>query len=429
MRHVAAVIERQFILPELLHGDWEALTPAFDFLADADAIDHVLRAGLERRSARQFIKGYAIATYGREAVDASGSAQRPPYVPGLGSLGVSHKAILQHREIGIGYGYLDPFFLEPRQAHDDEEDVDEEARQLLAEMSPRADVAEGVGPVDSPEWLFGPDQSTWHLPLSVEPRKRLHAALPENWPRGWRLAPRAYIHLYPYGLLSCIVSCGLSAVEDRPISEVVAALQALTGRRQRRSGQCALWFRGCDPQPVAEFLAEMATQVSQGVIGAPAGAPIAHAPSVALSLSSESPVRELELVGLLTLDERYESLAPERFAQTSVFGKFAEDSATGNAQNLVIQTSPSGFPPRGRRWFTWTLLLIMELARAQKTILPILMRSIETELATAIPSRSRIERCAAIIEHLTRYHSGLAAHHRRWLYECRRLLKYGQTRQ
>jgi hypothetical protein len=113
-------------------------------------------------------------------------------------------------------------------------------------------------------------------------------------------------------------------------------------------------------------------------------------------------------------------------------GKRADDLVVASSGGLVIRTPTptrqarsSGSARRGELRHTWRLIQIMELARNQKSLFPLIERSVTRLLGTPTdvddPTRD-VHRLLQVAEHLSTFHRGFPAHHRKWYYKCQEVL-------
>jgi hypothetical protein len=249
---------------------------------------------------------------------------------------------------------------------------------------------------------------------------RARGAEAEALGRRLEIHARPYIHIYPYGGVSVTLAFALAFERDRRVSEVIALLKALLGRRGRPQFQ--LESREAEPMTASELIASLGERTAAAILRDLVRREVA--PDYALSLSADpEALSDAEVAGLLTLDDHYEEIREGWIeARASLYGKYSGDRLTVSRGSLAVVTSPRQFTPSGRRRFFWRCHAIKELARFQAMTHDVLageLRRIDTKSA---PRGQTLKRMVAVGEHLAEFHRGLPAHHRKWFYECERVL-------
>jgi hypothetical protein len=275
------------------------------------------------------------------------------------------------------------------------------------------------------DYFFSDDESTWHLAFSIEPRRRMTVTPASTEAArlldGVTISPSAYIHLYPYGGVSVILTFSLVFEHDRELSAVIPLIQALIGRRGQPQFQLAM--RGANTGVASDFIQDLIVRVSTAVVGEP---PKYHRvePAYSVSLAADPEVfSDEELAGLLTLDANYAAIRRHWVeARASLYGKYSGDRVLASRNSLAVLTSPRHFPPSGRRRFFWRCHGIKEFATLQAQALSQICWELQTGGTASGPSEESIRRLISVGEHLCEFHRGLPAHHRKWFYECQSLV-------
>src|SRR5436309_9349545 len=197
MRRLYITLQDAFLIEGLLNHDVNAVREPFRELLYDDALSWLMHRGAE--------------TYRSIYVD-SYETDKLPFIPGIGAQGLWNKAQLEHRAFGRGHGLGVPprvipcsptgLRLFPRASElVSEHRLEDTYRGGDNEAAGRRVMREG-----HVDYFVGEDQSTWHLPASVEPRRRISITADTDEARDalgpGRFAARAYLHLYPYGMLT-----------------------------------------------------------------------------------------------------------------------------------------------------------------------------------------------------------------------------------
>jgi len=410
-------LNRRCVVPALVTGRRDSVRPAFRLLLAPDGIG-------------QLIERARIGGWDWEVVpgDPGGVDQiSRPFVPGLGALALSARAQLDHRALRRdsggwlwpprgeaagdvpGWQPTDPDMPDPTDLHD----------TFAAEATGRvADLARTLR-VEGTAFSFkGTDESTFHIALSIEPRRPFtiqpagDGVSVAGLGVGFVVQPRVYIHVFPYGVVSCWVCGSLLAHVPAGVRDHIGVLRRLAGRRVPPEQAFRIMGAGEPALALSALAGRLAERVAEAV--APGTRPLPCEDDF-LALRLADPVDDRELTGLLTLDDRFESFST-RFAgnYASLYGRFEGDRVVATAKSFVAAVNPDQFPPSARRNFFWRLLLVVELALAQRDMFPIL-----TSAVSQAPSQARPR---AIAEHLLDVHRGMPAHHRKWYYECKEAL-------
>jgi hypothetical protein len=411
MRRLYVTLQDEFLIDGLLNQDVDAVREPFHELFYDDGLSQLMDRG--------------AGTY-RSIYARSHETDKLPFVPGLGALRLSHKAQLEHRAFERGRGLGIPsraipcsptgLRLFPRAS----ELVSE--HRLEDTYRGRDDAAAGrrvmhEGHVD---YFVGDDESTWHLPASVEPRRRISVSADTDEARHAlgpaRLAVRAYLHVYPYGMLTVTLCVAVDHGSESPLDANVALLRSLIGRRDTPG--FTFEMHGFEASNANEFIAQLARRAGKAIEPGEPPVPFA-APRFAVSVAADREhLSDRELAGLLTLDDRYELFDDDWVAaQASLYGRY-HDRVCLSRSALAVATSPRHFPPSGRRRFFWRLHAIREFARCQATVLTEIAERLRWTATRRGLDEQATTRLLAIGEHLIEFHRGLPAHHRKWFYEC-----------
>jgi hypothetical protein len=420
MRHLYLTLQAEFVVDELLEGDSEALREPFRVLLYDQGISWLIEQG--------------VATFNAwESHLRDDPPGQLPFVPHLGALRLNAKAQMEHRAMRHYRGFTTwvpdaapgsptGLRLVPRTEelvsghHLGDTYVSDNNAELSRRMS-----AEG-----STDYLSVDDESTWHIALSIEPRQRISVKPlteeAETVLGDLQLAPRAYIHVYPHGGLT--VTLGLSLVwrRDATVAEAIRGIRMLAGRRTQPAFEFTM--RGVGSAPATELVRRLAGMTIRAIApSAPQPEHVFHL-DYAVSVGADpDELSDVELSGLLTLEDRYEILRDRWVeARGSLYGKYAGDRVAASGSSLAVATSPATFPPSGRRRFFWRCHAIKEFAVLQARI----MHSASSRLArvgtSSGPDEATTRRLMSIAEHLIEFPRGLPAHHRKWFYECQRLV-------
>jgi hypothetical protein len=420
MRHVYLTLQDSFVLDELLQGDEGGVRPPFRVLLRETAISELLDLGAETGT-RQY--------YGNRPDDLGSQL---PFIPGLGAFRIRPKAQLEHRAISHDYGHA---CFPPRSISGSPTGVRLAPRteELLSHWrladtyaSPRSrELTRRIAHEGTTDYFFSDDESTWHLALSVEPRRRITVTpasdVAEQLLSGVTLSPRAYIHVYPHGGVSVTLAFSLVFEHDRDLSSVIPLIKALIGRRGQPQLQLAMG--GAEPAVASAFIQDLIAQVSTAIVGEP---PKYHRvePAYAVSLAADPEIfSDEELAGLLTLDANYHEIRKNwAEARASLYGKYSGDRVLASRKSLAVLTSPRHFSPSGRRRFFWRCHAIKEFAALQAQVIGRICWELQAGGTAGGPSEESLGRLIGVGEHLCEFHRGLPAHHRKWFYECESLV-------
>jgi hypothetical protein len=421
MRHLYLTLQAHLVIRELLEGDYDAVRPSFQGLLHDQALDWLIEEG--------------AATFNSwEANARREPAGRLPFVPHLGALRLNAKAQVEHRAVRHDYGMSvwphdedavpsspTGMRLVPRteelasnhvlmDTYDSQRDV-QWSRRIIAE-----------GLTDH---FVSQDQSTWHTALSVEPRRRIEVQPltqeARNASSGVHISPRAYIHIYPHGGLTVTLGLSLVCRPERAVGDLVSLIRLLVSRSNTPAFQFAM--PGLEPASVPGLIQQLMSR-TVGAITPSASPPSVLYPDYAVSVGADrEELSDAELSGLLTRDDRYEILRDEWVdTRASLYGKYAGDRVLGTRTGLAVATSPKNFPPSGRRRFFWRCHAIKEFAVLQASILYEVQDRIARAGTSSGPDEATVARLMAIGEHLIDFPRGLPAHHRKWFYECQRMV-------
>lgn len=410
-------LNRRCVVPALMMGNRDSVRPAFRLLLAPDGIGQLI----ERANVGGW--DWEVVTEDRGVVE-----QIPrPFVPGLGALALSPRAQLDHRALRRESGWWSwpphgedvgevPGWQPTDPEMPDPTDLDD---TFAAETTGRAANLARALRVEGTAYSFkGTDESTFHIALSIEP-KRGFATRPAGdgvsvaqIGAGFVVQPRVYIHLFPYGVVSCWVCGSLRARVTAGVRDHISVLRRLAGRRVPPEQAFRIMGAGEPALALPALAGRLAERVAEAI--APTTQPLPCEDDY-LALRLADPLDDREVAGLLTLDDRFESFST-RFVgnYASLYGRFEGDRVVATGKSFVAAVNPHEFSPSARRNFFWRLLLVVELALAQRDMFPILTSAVSQDPSEARPR--------AIAEHLLDVHRGLPAHHRKWYYECREAL-------
>jgi hypothetical protein len=367
MRHISLILQSRSVITELLDWEFDSIREPFRVLLSDECVSHLVSAG--------------AATFNSLERDLRGS--RPPgklpFAPGLGALRINAKAQLEHRAFRHDYGttsYSVPWL--PSSAAGVRLSCATEnlvSRFKLADtfMSAHNDAftrrRHAEGDLD---YFVSEDESTWHIALSFEPRRRI--AVEATSDQGGslldvaRLFPRAYVHVYPYGGVTTMLNLSLVFERDVDVPQLLRSVRSTLGR----SAAPALHFDmpGVASGPPAEFVNQLEAVAVRAI--APGARPPRLSPlNYALSIGAgRDELSDAALSGLLTLDERYEIFKDSWVeARASLYGRYEGDRVVASRTSLAVATSPTYFAPGARRRFFWRCLSLMEFAHLQAEIL------------------------------------------------------------
>lgn len=282
------------------------------------------------------------------------------------------------------------------------------------------------------------DQSTWHVALSVEPRRRITAEptseAAQQMATGVLINPRAYIHIYPYGGMTVTVGLSLVFANERPADQVIELVKALIGRRNEPA--FSFTMRGLETAPIHGLIRQLNDMTTKAIIPkAPSSAePVPsgvwhHALDYAISVGADQDqLSDAELSGLITLDPDFALLKREWIeARASLYGKYGGDRVAATRASLAVVTSPRHFSESGRRRFFWRCHALKEFAALQADTIYAITERLRMTGRPSGPGEELTRRLLAVAEHLIELPRALPAHHRKWFYECQELLQGTQT--
>lgn len=419
VRHVYLTLQDQFVVDELLEEDFEAVRNPFRVLFYDQGLSWLVQRG--------------AATF--NAYDAHLRHDPPgqlPFVPHLGALRLNAKAQVEHRALRHLRGFTtweaEAIPSSPtgvRLIRREEELVSRYRLADTYESGINPKLSRRLSAEGNIDYFVCDDESTWHVALSVEPRQRISVEpLTEDAAemlRSLRIAPRAYIHVYPHGGLTVTLGLSLIFRSQTPIGEAIRVIRMLVGRRAEPAFAFAM--RGAASAPAGELVRRLAGMTISAI------APSAPQPETvhldyAVSVGADADeLSDAELSGLVTLDDRYEILRDRWVdARASLYGKYGGDRVVASRSSLAVATSPKHFAPSGRRRFFWRCHALKELAVLQELIVSSASRRLAGVGTSAGPDEATTQRLMAVAEHLIEFSRGLPAHHRKWFYECQTLV-------
>ncbi len=427
MRHLYLTVQQQDLVPELFEDNVDAIRKPFKVLLAEDAIELLLEAGAATG------ESFRHHRHGR-------SRSRLPFIPGLGALRLNPKAQLEHR--GVYHDYGNSFYppsalrssptglrLMPRteemvsRSHLSDTYDSEQNRALNRRIS-----AEGA--IDS---FVSIDQSTWHIALSVEPRRRITVS-PQHaegarLAEGVKIASRAYVHIYPYGAMTVTVGISLIFHQERTASDAIDLIRALIGRRG--APEFTYEMRGLPACSIHDFVRQLNDKTVEAMVPgySPPEARFSYPLDYAVSIRAEDDnVSDQELAGLVALEPQFKALKSEWVtARASLYGKYGGDRVSATRSSLAVVTSPRSFGSSGHRRFFWRCHAIKEFASLQAMTLAHITSSLQTVGLADGPDEWLTARLLATAEHLIELPRALPAHHRKWLYQCQSLVQGDKT--
>jgi hypothetical protein len=423
MRHLYVTLQHHQTIAALLDGDVEALRAPFRRLAHPDCLSWLLDDGAG-----------TISTY--EASELAAPRMRLPFVPHLGALRITDKAQVEHRALRHYRGYeelpAEALPSSPTGVRLVPRTEELASRHRLADTySSRrnAELSRRVAAEGATDYFISQDQSTWHVAISVEPRHRITVEPLTDDAReivaGVRIVARPYVHIYPYGGLTVTLGVSLVFADETAVGDVIRLVRLLVRRPSAPAFEPAFTFRmrGLEAGPAHDFVGQLASMTVAAI--APDAEPL-RSIHLDYALSVGASVEELsdaELSGLLTLDDRYEIFKDDWLeARGSLYGKYGGDRVVASRTGLAVSTSPEHFTPTGRRRFFWRCHAIKELATMQAWVLWQINGRLAAAGTVDGPDEATVQRLMAIGEHLIEFPRGLPAHHRKWFYECQRLV-------
>ena len=419
MRHVFLTLQSVDVLDELFEDRVDEVRNPFRVLLYVEGLSALAAAGAA---------GFGYDENHRRRSPGG----RVPFVPGLGPLVLNAKAQLEHRALRHSYGLislaasiLPESAAGVRVAREPEVFLSEFDREDTYDSDRDAELSRRIDREGATDSFFSFDESVWHVPVSVEPRTRIkvRARTPEaeRLLSLARVAPRMYAHIYPYGGMTVMLNLSVTLRDETPVAEVIPLVRALV--RQRGDPSVDFTMGTLASGGAAEFLAQLRATIISAV--APKAAPSPIGPlSYGISVNAdEDEISDTELSGLLTLDERYETLKDRWVAaRASLYGRYRGDRVIATRSTLAVATSPRAFTPGGRRRFFWRCQSVMELARLQQQAVDLAAAGLGRLGRLNGPDELLVRRLMGIAEHLIEFPRGLPAHHRKWFYECQRVL-------
>jgi hypothetical protein len=442
MRHLYVSINQQFLLPDILLGRQDALRPAFNFWLDHNMLSRIVAADavdggiawdgasesghwadrdddpFEALGGEEPKEGWDEFFEKLDAglvLESEPGEHHPvtvPFVPFLGRLRISGRAQLDHRAFRTSYGRwmipdttaLTPTFSLRRGMSLSNEGV--------RDFNERQDLDRWLAIEGVTDTFVGTDQSTWHVPISIESRRRFDL-LKESWRRepypelaGFAFQGRLYVRIYPYGLISVVVALSVTTAEERDVDAFLAAVQ-LTLRRRAAAQVDVKWRHRRWSMPLDYFIRDVAARIALATVGDPrriVEGDRSHA--ILLSLETDE-LTPLELAAFSTLDERYPLFSREFVAsKASLFGKFGSDYITISRTALIVALAAQQFPAASRRRFFWRCFNIAELARAQNFVIRDLIKILASVGSSGGPTSSEQRRLRNIAEHLLDFTEG-----------------------
>jgi hypothetical protein len=356
---------------------------------------------------------------------------RVPFIPGLGPLVLNAKAQLEHRAVRHAYGKVYSTDTLPestggvRVAREQEDFLSQYDREDTFDSDLNAELSHRIDREGATDAFYSEDESVWHVPVSVQPRRRI--SVRAETPDAERLlslahvAPRVYAHIYPYGGLTIMLNLSVTLREDTPVADVIPLARALV--RERGEPTVAFTMGTLAAGGAADFLGQIRARIITAML------PNAILQSIGplnygISVNADDDeISDTELSGLLTLDDRYKDLKDDWVAaRARLYGRYRGDRVMATRSTLAVATSPRAFTPAGRRRFFWRCQSLMELARLQQQALSDAAAGLGRLGRLNGPDELLVRRIMGIAEHLIEFPRGLPAHHRKWFYECQRVL-------
>jgi hypothetical protein len=420
MRHISLILQSHSVITEVLDSEFDSLRGPFRVLLYDECVTHLVSNGAATFNAYERDRRW------------NRTPGKLPFVPGLGAVRINAKAQLEHRALRHLRGftsYSAPFLPSSaagvRLARDSQNFVSE-FRLADTYASARNDALtrrrHAEGDLD---YFVSEDESTWHIALSFEPRRRIAVRPISDDGRALldvaQVFPRSYVHLYPSGGLTVMLNLSLVFKKDAKVSEVLRSVQVALGRRAMPAFQFDL--AGVASGSAHEFVRQLEAATTRAVVPE-ARTPDAPHLDYAVSIGADpQELPDAALSGLLTLDERYEIFKDSWVeARASLYGRYQGDRVVASRTSLAVATSPTHFTPGGRRRFFWRCLGIKEFASLQASILNLAGDRLAKLGTLGGPEEDAARRLMQICEHLIEFPRGLPAHHRKWLYECQRLV-------
>jgi hypothetical protein len=430
--HIYFVLARQYALPQLLLDRPEALRRSFQLLASPSVLTSF--------SMRGFIR--PLPSEDLSDGHTRRSRTQAPFIPAIGPLVLSRSNLPHHVDLKWLHEVFKWWGRVPQENYFDAsyaelDDPRPSDQRTFVDLNRRNDLdSEDYREFGLRTDFAGRDESVWHVPLSVEAKSAILPVWPNtvtrrplNTPR-----PRLHIHVFPYGMCTVFICVPIVWRGGFPLAELIVFLRQVGGIRVAPSQRVGYKLVGHNASlPAMEFADVLARRVARAII--PSSRPTEiHCVGQFHVVSA----RDLdvtigrEIRGLLSLDEHFADFSPEFSSAASLYGKRADDLVVASSGGLFIRTPrqtgwarSSGSARRRELRHTWRLIQIMELARNQKSLFPLIERRItkllDTPTAVHDPTRD-VHRLLRVAEHLATFHRGFPAHHRKWYYKCQQVL-------
>jgi len=433
------VLGRSYFLPLLLWGEPHQIRQPFKTLRSTKVHTEFASNGL--------VEGFAVPWERRKY-----PVKDAPFIPYIGPMLLSKHAIAHHRsilwnpyeclfpfgEVGDNYEGDKDYEIGEEETEWAENDVgDRNIADMFLDGNPNRDldsliVTEG-GVFELPD-----NERLWHVPLAVKVAKRVSVNVPLERTNLRRLEPAVQahlrIHLFPYGVCNCFLCLSIIAPEVLKIEQAVSLLRQFAARPRNKSLHVQYSIAHSPFTGNAEeFLDQIGHHISASVSQVRTQKALRLGPttySIFLEIKNVAADDE-RWMGLLTLDRRFRYFS-QRYtgSKASLFGRYDHDLVMATSNSMLVNISPTEvLRKRARRKFTWSLLLVMELARCQKFLLPLLNRQFRhyrqeqkgRPMITSADVRS-IQKTVDLVESLQSFHKGFPAHHRKWYYKCQEVL-------
>lgn len=424
MRHVSLVLQDRSVIGELLDDDLDAIRNQFWVLSYPECISHLAASGAAT---------FNFRTHSFRAPAPSSL----PFVPGLGALRINAKAQLEHRALRHYRGFsqyaapsLPSSAIGVQLAHSVANTVSEFRlgdTYLSAENESLTRRRASEGDID---YFISDDESTWHVALSIEPRRRISIEPLTGVGRALLeqagVFPRIYAHVYPHGGLTVMLNLSLVFKDDTDAQSVVKAVKILLGKRAEPAFQFDMAGIACGS--ATDVVQAVRTLTTRAIVPEAQIFESIHLDYAVSVGADQDEVSDAALSGLLTLDERYETFKQGWLeARASLYGRYDGDRVVASRTSLAVATSPRLFSPSGRRRFFWRCLGIKEFVALQQLVITRATMRLSKLGTLGGPAEDTARRLIAICEHLIEFPRGLPAHHRKWLYECQRVSRVERT--
>lgn len=221
------------------------------------------------------------------------------------------------------------------------------------------------------------------------------------------------------------VTIGISLIfpQERSMVSAIELVQALIGRRA--PSDFDFQMRGLPALSIQDFSYRLADMTGRAIVpGYGVDNGYRHPLHYAVSISAEEDnLSDRELAGLLTLDPKFDDLGSDWVsARASLYGKYGGDRVVATRGSLGVATSPRSFSRSGHRRFFWRCHAIKEFATLQASTLSAITHELNAAGLPKGPDELLTTRLLAIAEHLIELPRALPAHHRKWFYECQRVV-------